>query len=171
VEAVEARPTSLVTDTYGVASAAPLAGTYTRGAVAWNNMAADGGNAGWVCVAGGTPGSWMQFGAIGQDLRLLAWALIAQQDDTLYMAPTVVMGRGVASAAAYEVSSIKVTLSGAVPVYSEITVTSVSPSINCALYAQVRTSTEVVIRGMDGSGPVNLNSFDGQITLIVRVAW
>jgi hypothetical protein len=39
-------------------SGAPSLGTWERGDVAWNDAPSAGGVAGWVCVAGGTPGTW-----------------------------------------------------------------------------------------------------------------
>lgn len=45
-------------------SAAPASGTWTRGDVCWNTLPAAAGWRGWVCVSGGTPGTWKGFGAI-----------------------------------------------------------------------------------------------------------
>lgn len=45
-------------------SAAPVSGTYIRGAVVYDIAPAAGGTLGWVCVASGTPGTWKTFGAI-----------------------------------------------------------------------------------------------------------
>lgn len=39
-------------------SAAPSSGTFARGDIAWNTQPTAGGTPGWVCVAGGTPGTW-----------------------------------------------------------------------------------------------------------------
>ncbi len=47
------------------ASAAPTSGTWGRGDVAYDTTPCAGGAIGWVCVAGGTPGTWKTFGAIG----------------------------------------------------------------------------------------------------------
>jgi hypothetical protein len=39
-------------------TAPPTAGTYARGDFVRNSQPAAGGAFGWVCVAGGTPGTW-----------------------------------------------------------------------------------------------------------------
>jgi hypothetical protein len=39
-------------------SAAPTTGTWLRGDVVWNTAPAAAGAPGWVCVTGGTPGTW-----------------------------------------------------------------------------------------------------------------
>ena len=44
--------------------AAPTTGTWVQGDVVFNANAAAGGQVGWVCVTGGTPGTWKTFGAI-----------------------------------------------------------------------------------------------------------
>jgi hypothetical protein len=46
-------------------SAAPTAGTWATGDKVWNTAPEPGGNAGWVCTAGGTPGTWKPFAVIG----------------------------------------------------------------------------------------------------------
>jgi hypothetical protein len=46
------------------AAAAPVAGTYRRGDVVYNNAPSASGFVGWVCVTAGTPGTWKTFGAI-----------------------------------------------------------------------------------------------------------
>lgn len=38
--------------------APPAAGPWSRGDVVWSTLAAAGGPPGWVCVAGGAPGTW-----------------------------------------------------------------------------------------------------------------
>lgn len=45
-------------------SSAPTSGTWTRGDMVLNVSPSAGGNIGWVCVTGGTPGTWKTFGAI-----------------------------------------------------------------------------------------------------------
>jgi hypothetical protein len=40
------------------ASSSPAAGTWIQGDIAWNTGATASGKAGWICVAGGTPGTW-----------------------------------------------------------------------------------------------------------------
>ena len=45
-------------------SAAPTTGTYAQGDIVFNNAPSAGGFVGWVCTAGGTPGTWKTFGAI-----------------------------------------------------------------------------------------------------------
>lgn len=47
-----------------VATAAPVAGTWARGAIVWNSEPSAGGFIGWVCVVAGTPGTWEAWGAI-----------------------------------------------------------------------------------------------------------
>jgi hypothetical protein len=42
----------------------PASGQWARGDVAFNVNPVTGGSVGWVCVAGGTPGTWKTFGAI-----------------------------------------------------------------------------------------------------------
>jgi len=42
----------------GVGTAAPTSGTWKRGARVWNLSPSVGGAPGWVCVSGGTPGTW-----------------------------------------------------------------------------------------------------------------
>lgn len=48
----------------GHALAAPTTGTHLVGEVVWNYAPAATGYIGWVCTAGGTPGTWKGFGAI-----------------------------------------------------------------------------------------------------------
>ena len=45
-------------------TAAPTAGTYKQGEITYHSTPASGGNAGWICTAGGTPGTWKSFGTI-----------------------------------------------------------------------------------------------------------
>jgi len=45
-------------------TAAPASGTYQRGSIVWHHQPASGGNAGWICTAAGTPGTWKTFGTI-----------------------------------------------------------------------------------------------------------
>lgn len=42
----------------------PTDGTWTTGDIIWNVSPTAGGKIGWICVAGGTPGTWKAFGAI-----------------------------------------------------------------------------------------------------------
>lgn len=44
--------------------AAPTAGTYKRGDIVFSRVPSAGGKAGWICTAGGTPGTWKTWGAI-----------------------------------------------------------------------------------------------------------
>lgn len=46
------------------ASAAPTTGEHAKGDVVWNANPTAGGNAGWICTVGGTPGTWNTFGPI-----------------------------------------------------------------------------------------------------------
>jgi len=48
----------------GVATSIPVSGTFARGAIVLNETPSAGGFIGWVCVTGGTPGTWKTFGAI-----------------------------------------------------------------------------------------------------------
>lgn len=45
-------------------SAAPVAGTWVAGDIVWNGAPTAGGKIGFVCVTGGTPGTWKAFGVI-----------------------------------------------------------------------------------------------------------
>ena len=49
---------------HGAGTAAPTAGTFARGDWVKNSEPSAGGVFGWVCVTGGTPGTWKTFGAI-----------------------------------------------------------------------------------------------------------
>jgi hypothetical protein len=45
-------------------SAPPTTGTWNTGDIVYNSAPVKGGNIGWVCVQGGTPGTWAEFGLI-----------------------------------------------------------------------------------------------------------
>jgi hypothetical protein len=45
-------------------TAAPTTNTYEQGDIFYNSAPAASGFIGWVCVTGGTPGTWKTFGAI-----------------------------------------------------------------------------------------------------------
>jgi hypothetical protein len=45
-------------------TSAPTLGTWSRGDICWNTEPSAGGYVGWVCVTGGSPGTWKGFGAI-----------------------------------------------------------------------------------------------------------
>jgi len=45
-------------------NAAPLTTAWQPGDIVWNTAPTAGGTVGWVCVTGGTPGTWKTFGAI-----------------------------------------------------------------------------------------------------------
>ena len=45
-------------------SAAPVSDTWSQGDIVFNSAPTAGGFIGWVCVSGGTPGTWKTFGAI-----------------------------------------------------------------------------------------------------------
>jgi len=47
------------------ADASPTDGTWHVGDIVLNNRVQPSGFVGWICVGGGTPGTWAQFGAIG----------------------------------------------------------------------------------------------------------
>ncbi len=44
----------------------PSSGEWDRGAIVWNADPTAGGHAGWICVAGGEPGTWKPFGDIAK---------------------------------------------------------------------------------------------------------
>jgi hypothetical protein len=46
------------------ATASPTSGSYRQGDIVWNSTATAGGDAGWICVVGGAPGTWKTFGTI-----------------------------------------------------------------------------------------------------------
>jgi len=46
------------------ASQPPTEGSYTQSDIVFNSNASDGGSIGWVCIADGTPGTWVPFGFI-----------------------------------------------------------------------------------------------------------
>jgi len=48
----------------GAGTAIPSSGTYARGAILLNEAPSASGFIGWVCVTGGSPGTWKTFGAI-----------------------------------------------------------------------------------------------------------
>ena len=48
----------------GMGTAAPVSGTWVQGDIVYNSTPTAGGVIGWVCVTGGTPGTWKSFGAI-----------------------------------------------------------------------------------------------------------
>lgn len=45
-------------------TAAPTTGAHAQGEIVWNRTPAAGGDVGWICTTGGTPGTWKTFGAI-----------------------------------------------------------------------------------------------------------
>lgn len=45
-------------------TAAPTTGTWPLGSIVWNTSPSAGGNAGWINVVAGTPGTWKTFGTI-----------------------------------------------------------------------------------------------------------
>jgi hypothetical protein len=48
----------------GTSAAAPTTGSWARGDFLWNSAPSSGGLIGFVCVTGGTPGTWKTWGAI-----------------------------------------------------------------------------------------------------------
>ena len=48
----------------GLGAAAPVTGVWSQGDIVYNSAPSAGGVIGWVCVTGGTPGTWKTFGAI-----------------------------------------------------------------------------------------------------------
>lgn len=49
---------------HSTSNAAPASGEWARGDIVWRTNPTAGGNAGWICVTAGTPGTWKEFGAI-----------------------------------------------------------------------------------------------------------
>lgn len=47
-----------------IATNAPSSGTWSAGHIVWDATPSASGYAGWICVAGGTPGTWKAWGAI-----------------------------------------------------------------------------------------------------------
>ncbi|MFA5187569.1 MAG: hypothetical protein WC551_13905 [Patescibacteria group bacterium] len=45
-------------------TAAPVTGEHAQGDIVWNQAPSPGGFVGWVCIQGGTPGTWKGFGKI-----------------------------------------------------------------------------------------------------------
>ncbi len=60
-------------------AAAPVAGTWVAGDIVFDSTPASG-NMGWVCIAGGTPGTWKQWGAI----RDIIGELVSYNDFTVF---------------------------------------------------------------------------------------
>jgi hypothetical protein len=56
--------------TYLANSAPPTTGTWFQGDIVWNSAPVEGGNVGWVCTVGGTPGTWLAFGSFNTGLSL-----------------------------------------------------------------------------------------------------
>lgn len=56
----------VVTTLQDSGTAAPTTGTWVAGWIRWNSAPAPGGNVGWICTTGGTPGSWWAFGSISE---------------------------------------------------------------------------------------------------------
>lgn len=44
----------------------PTSGSFVKGDICWNQDPKPGSHIGWVCIADGTPGEWLPFGAIGR---------------------------------------------------------------------------------------------------------
>jgi len=57
------RPLESVNKAY-LSGSAPSSGTWARGSIVWNPSPSAGGTIGYVCVSGGTPGTWKTFGTI-----------------------------------------------------------------------------------------------------------
>jgi hypothetical protein len=45
---------------------APIQGQFNKGDIQWNENPIESGYVGWICVASGTPGQWLPFGAIAR---------------------------------------------------------------------------------------------------------
>lgn len=48
----------------GTGSAAPTSGQWAKGDIIWNSSPISGGTAGFICVSGGSPGTWKNWGTI-----------------------------------------------------------------------------------------------------------
>jgi hypothetical protein len=48
----------------GAMAAAPTTGSWARGDIVWNSAPSSLGTIGFVCVSGGTPGTWKTWGVI-----------------------------------------------------------------------------------------------------------
>lgn len=46
------------------ADSVPTTGDFARGDIIWSSVPSAGGTAGWICVAGGSPGTLKAFGSI-----------------------------------------------------------------------------------------------------------
>jgi len=53
-----------VNSIYSSAATIPTVGTWPQGAIVYNSAPVAGGYIGWVCVKGGTPGTWKTWGVI-----------------------------------------------------------------------------------------------------------
>jgi hypothetical protein len=51
---------------HSTGESAPSYGSFTQGDIVWNTKPAPGGWIGWVCIASGSPGTWIQFGAVAR---------------------------------------------------------------------------------------------------------
>lgn len=59
-------PISIENKKFVVGSGVPSSGQYNKGDIVWNNDPKATDYIGWVCVAPGTPGAWLPFGAIAR---------------------------------------------------------------------------------------------------------
>ena len=59
-------PVSLNNKKFTVGASSPKTGNYTKGDIVWNNDPKATDYIGWVCVASGSPGGWLPFGAIAR---------------------------------------------------------------------------------------------------------
>ena len=51
---------------HAAGEAAPIYGSFTHGDIVWNTKPTPGGWIGWVCIGSGTPGTWIEFGAVAR---------------------------------------------------------------------------------------------------------
>jgi hypothetical protein len=72
--------------TYREGNAAPTTGTWKVGDKIFNNHPHDQGFIGWTCVAAGTPGTWVPFGAVSATLPTSTPALATPTSDGLMSA-------------------------------------------------------------------------------------
>ncbi|AIW03449.1 tail fiber protein [Bacillus phage Moonbeam] len=62
LEGVITASNTILATVYG--ASAPATGTFSAGSICYNTAPVAGGKIGWICTAGGSPGTWKAFGAI-----------------------------------------------------------------------------------------------------------
>jgi hypothetical protein len=71
-------------ESYG--SAIPTTGTYPKNFIVWNNDPAAGETIGWVCITGGTPGTWRGFGQINNSVGFYLTGIVEYADNAAALA-------------------------------------------------------------------------------------